>query len=83
MLVERGIGTSRSKECVVWSIVYLSDGTIISGDSSGRVKIWDGHTGTLIKSHQVTNWDVLTLSVSQVRNTQRHIDVAKILYYYG
>ncbi|XP_062860851.1 U3 small nucleolar RNA-associated protein 4 homolog [Trichomycterus rosablanca] len=65
MLVERGIGTSKSKECVVWSVVYLSDGTIISGDSSGKVKIWDGHTGTLIKSHQITKWDVLTLSVSQ------------------
>ncbi|KAI4904474.1 hypothetical protein NFI96_015128 [Prochilodus magdalenae] len=65
LLVERGIGTSRSQECVVWSVVYLSDGTIISGDSSGKVKIWDDHTGTLIKSHQVTKWDVLTLSVSQ------------------
>ncbi|XP_076841705.1 U3 small nucleolar RNA-associated protein 4 homolog [Brachyhypopomus gauderio] len=65
MLVERGLGTSRSKECVVWSVVYLSDGTIISGDSSGKVKVWDGNMGTLVKNHQVTKWDVLTLSVSQ------------------
>uniref|UniRef100_A0AAR2LRA0 Anaphase-promoting complex subunit 4 WD40 domain-containing protein n=1 Tax=Pygocentrus nattereri TaxID=42514 RepID=A0AAR2LRA0_PYGNA len=59
------LGTSRSQECVVWSVVYLSDGTIISGDSAGKVKMWDSRTGTLIKSHQVTKWDVLTLSVSQ------------------
>uniref|UniRef100_W5LKC1 UTP4 small subunit processome component n=1 Tax=Astyanax mexicanus TaxID=7994 RepID=W5LKC1_ASTMX len=65
LLVERGIGASRSVECVVWGVVYLSDGTIISGDSSGKVKIWDDLTGTLIKSHQVTKWDVLALSVSQ------------------
>ncbi|KAI5623877.1 U3 small nucleolar RNA-associated protein 4-like, partial [Silurus asotus] len=65
LLVERGIGTARSKECVVWSVVYLSDGTIVSGDSSGKVKMWDEQTGTLIKSHQVTKWDVLTLSASQ------------------
>ncbi|XP_072551252.1 U3 small nucleolar RNA-associated protein 4 homolog [Salminus brasiliensis] len=65
LLVERGIGASRSLECVVWSVVFLSDNTIISGDSSGKVKIWDGHFGTLIKSHQATKWDVLALSVSQ------------------
>ncbi|XP_047008751.2 U3 small nucleolar RNA-associated protein 4 homolog [Ictalurus punctatus] len=65
LLVERGIGTAKNKECVVWSVVYLTDGTIVSGDSSGKVKIWDDHTGTLIKNHQVTDWDVLALSVSQ------------------
>uniref|UniRef100_A0A671MPY0 Uncharacterized protein n=1 Tax=Sinocyclocheilus anshuiensis TaxID=1608454 RepID=A0A671MPY0_9TELE len=65
MLADRGVGTSRSKECVVWSVVYLSDGTIISGDSVGMVKLWDDQTGTLIKSHNVTKCDVLTLSVSQ------------------
>lgn len=67
LLVERGIGTAKNKECVVWSVVYLTDGTIVSGDSSGKVKIWDDHTGTLIKNHQVTDWDVLALSVSQVK----------------
>uniref|UniRef100_A0A673ME53 U3 small nucleolar RNA-associated protein 4 homolog n=1 Tax=Sinocyclocheilus rhinocerous TaxID=307959 RepID=A0A673ME53_9TELE len=56
---------SRIKECVVWSVVYLSDGTIITGDSVGMVKLWDDQTGTLIKSHNVTKCDVLALSVSQ------------------
>ncbi|XP_060779683.1 U3 small nucleolar RNA-associated protein 4 homolog isoform X2 [Neoarius graeffei] len=63
--VERGIRAAKSKECVVWSVVYLTDGTIFSGDSSGNVKIWDDRTGTLIRCHQVTKWDVLTLSASQ------------------
>uniref|UniRef100_A0A673M8G9 U3 small nucleolar RNA-associated protein 4 homolog n=1 Tax=Sinocyclocheilus rhinocerous TaxID=307959 RepID=A0A673M8G9_9TELE len=62
MLADRGVGTSRSKECVVWSVVYLSDGTIITGDSVGMVKLWDDQTGTLIKSHNVTKCDVLALS---------------------
>ncbi|KTG41512.1 hypothetical protein cypCar_00001132 [Cyprinus carpio] len=44
MLADRGAGTSRSKECVVWSVVYLSDGTIITGDSVGMVKLWDDQT---------------------------------------
>ncbi|XP_030646167.1 U3 small nucleolar RNA-associated protein 4 homolog [Chanos chanos] len=65
LLVERAAGTPRNQDCVVWSVVFLSDYTIISGDSSGKVKVWDGKTGTLIKNHQVTKWDVLALSVSQ------------------
>lgn len=68
LLVERGIGTAKSKECVVWSVLYLTDGTVISGDSSGKVKMWDDQMGTMLKSHQVTKWDVLTLSVSQVKH---------------
>ncbi|KAK7151929.1 hypothetical protein R3I94_008310 [Phoxinus phoxinus] len=63
MLTDRG--TSRSKECMVWCVVYLSDGTIISGDSGGMVKMWNDHTGTLIKSHNVSTCDVLALSVSR------------------
>ncbi|XP_068168953.1 U3 small nucleolar RNA-associated protein 4 homolog [Antennarius striatus] len=65
MLVERGCGASKSREVVVWSVIFLSDHTIVSGDSAGKVQIWDGVTGTLIRTHLVTKWDVLELSVSQ------------------
>lgn len=65
MQVDRGLRATHSKECVVWSVVYLSDGTIISGDSAGMVKMWDDCTGTLIKSQSVTKSDVFALSVSQ------------------
>ncbi|KAI3371763.1 hypothetical protein L3Q82_024314, partial [Scortum barcoo] len=65
LLVERGVGASKSKEVVVWSIAFLSDHTIVSGDSAGKVQIWDGLTGTLVRTHLVTKWDVLALSVSQ------------------
>ncbi|KAM4572937.1 U3 small nucleolar RNA-associated protein 4 homolog [Odontesthes bonariensis] len=65
LLVERGVGASKSREVVVWSVVFLSDHTIISGDSAGKVQIWDGFTGTLVRSHVVSKWDVLALSASQ------------------
>ncbi|MEQ2266498.1 hypothetical protein XENORESO_007567 [Xenotaenia resolanae] len=65
LLVERGVGASKSREVVVWSVAFLSDYTIISGDSVGKVQIWDGLTGTLIRTHLVTKWDVLALSISQ------------------
>ncbi|XP_062403581.1 U3 small nucleolar RNA-associated protein 4 homolog isoform X1 [Sardina pilchardus] len=65
LLVDKAPGAPQNQECVVWSVVYLADNTVISGDSAGRVKVWDAHTGTLIKNHDVTKWDVLSLSVSR------------------
>ncbi|XP_068579098.1 U3 small nucleolar RNA-associated protein 4 homolog [Cebidichthys violaceus] len=65
LLVDRSVGASKSKEVVVWRVAFLSDHTIISSDSAGKVQIWDGLTGTLVRTHLVTKWDVLALSVSQ------------------
>lgn len=74
--MERGLRASKSVEVVVWSVVFLSDHTIISGDSAGKVQMWDGLTGTLIRTFLVTKWDVLALCVSQVRaaNSQKDLD---------
>jgi len=50
------------KEIIIWSVKVLKDGTIVSGDSTGELKIWDGKTYTLrqrIKSHEQ---DVLSLA---------------------
>lgn len=52
------------KEIIVWSVKALRDGTIVSGDSTGEIKIWDGKLYTLrqrIKSHQQ---DVLSLATN-------------------
>ncbi|KAK4691936.1 U3 small nucleolar RNA-associated protein 4, partial [Lecanoromycetidae sp. Uapishka_2] len=52
------------KETLVWSVKCLSDGTIVSGDSTGTVGFWDGRNHTLvqrIKSHEA---DILDLAVS-------------------
>uniref|UniRef100_A0A6Q2YNC7 UTP4 small subunit processome component n=1 Tax=Esox lucius TaxID=8010 RepID=A0A6Q2YNC7_ESOLU len=59
------VGGCKSRETVVWTVVFLSDHTIFSSDSAGKVQVWDGHTGTLVKTHQLTKWDVLALSVSK------------------
>ncbi|KAG7473219.1 hypothetical protein MATL_G00093430 [Megalops atlanticus] len=65
MLVDRGPVGQRGRECVVWAVAFLSDGTVVSGDSAGKVQVWDGHLGALIRTHLVSKWDVLALSVSQ------------------
>uniref|UniRef100_A0A665VCF9 Anaphase-promoting complex subunit 4 WD40 domain-containing protein n=1 Tax=Echeneis naucrates TaxID=173247 RepID=A0A665VCF9_ECHNA len=61
-IFETETGSPANKEVVVWSVAFLSDHTVISGDSAGKVQVWDGFTGTLIKTHLITKWDVLALS---------------------
>ncbi|MCJ1470155.1 U3 small nucleolar RNA-associated protein [Pseudocyphellaria aurata] len=49
------------KETLVWSVKCLPDGTIVSGDSTGTLRFWDGKTYTLlqrIKSHVADILDV-------------------------
>lgn len=65
MLVDRAPGASQKKGVVVWSVIFLSDNTIITGDSAGKVQVWDGQMGTLIHTHPLSKWDVMALSVSQ------------------
>lgn len=79
MLVERGVGASKSREVVVWSVVFLSDCTVVSGDSAGKVQIWDSLTGTLVRTHLVTKWDVLSLSLSPVSVESIRISVSPTL----
>lgn len=81
MHVERLVGASKSREVVIWSIVFLSNHTVISGDSAGKVQMWDGITGTLVHTHLVTKWDVLALSVSQASKAfQTHIFKWSIIF---
>ena len=56
--------TGGPKETLVWSVKCASDGTIVSGDSTGTVRFWDGRTYTLsqrIKGHVA---DVLDIAIS-------------------
>lgn len=39
----------RKKEVIVWSIAVLSDKTIVSGDSHGRLTFWDSTHGEQVK----------------------------------
>uniref|UniRef100_A0A673YZM2 UTP4 small subunit processome component n=1 Tax=Salmo trutta TaxID=8032 RepID=A0A673YZM2_SALTR len=60
----------------VWSVAFLSDHTVVSGDSAGKVQVWDGHTGTLVKTHLVTKWDVLALSGIE------QVDMSEGMYFF-
>ncbi|NWI62235.1 UTP4 protein, partial [Todus mexicanus] len=53
------------RECIVWSVAFLSSGTVVTCDSFGRVQFWDWERGTLLESHTVSTSAVLSLAVSE------------------
>jgi U3 small nucleolar RNA-associated protein 4 len=52
------------KEIIVWAVKCLPNGNIISGDSTGEVRIWDGKTYTLVQRIKSHRQDVLSLATS-------------------
>ena len=59
-------GRSESNhETVIWCLEVLSDFTILSGDSRGRVVVWNGNLGTQTDFIQALKADVLCLTVSK------------------
>ena len=66
MLVDRQYMGVSKRKCIIWGVAFLSDGTVISVDSAGKVQIWDSATGTLVKNHLVSNADVQSIAVSAV-----------------
>lgn len=56
-------GKGAPTETLVWAVKCLPDGTIVSGDSGGEVRFWDGQNFTLIqriKSHRADILDITT-----------------------
>lgn len=66
MQVDRQYMGVSKRKCIIWGVAFLSDGTVISVDSAGKVQFWDSATGTLVKNHLVANADVQSIAVSDV-----------------
>ncbi|KAJ3027734.1 UNVERIFIED_CONTAM: U3 small nucleolar RNA-associated protein [Siphonaria sp. JEL0065] len=52
----------RHEETLIWTLLYLSNGTLVSGDSIGAVSFFDNESNTLIKSIKSHYADVLCLA---------------------
>ena len=51
-------------EILVWSVKCLPNGNIVSGDSTGEVRFWDGKTFSLLQRIKSHKEDILALAVS-------------------
>lgn len=66
-LSSMSLGTGQSggpSEILVWSIKCLPDCTIVSGDSTGELRFWDGQNYTLLQRIKSHKEDILDVAVS-------------------
>lgn len=61
--------TRESRETVVWCIDILNDLTVFTGDSRGKLTLWDGKIGAQIESYQSHKADILSLILSSDEKT--------------
>lgn len=61
-------GAHKGATVNIWSIIVLSDSTICTGDSRGRVQLWDGISGVLMISLHQHSADILALACSPDEN---------------
>ena len=59
----------RGATTMIWSLKVLSDSTVFSGDTRGRLQVWDGRSGTLMNNIHQHTADILAIAVSADENT--------------
>ncbi|KAH8300767.1 hypothetical protein KR059_006437 [Drosophila kikkawai] len=57
--------TLSAKDVTVWSLLFLSDNTIVSGDSAGLVTVWNADNATQIDCSRVLDKNVFALDVNE------------------
>jgi U3 small nucleolar RNA-associated protein 4 len=71
MKVERtqkqGKKRKRKMDTVVWAVKVAADGTIVSGDSTGALKVWESRFWSLKQTFHVHEADILCLAFDNVR----------------
>jgi U3 small nucleolar RNA-associated protein 4 len=67
-LLKKGQNAKRKRkmDTLVWAVKVASDGTVVSGDSTGSLKIWESKFWSLTQSFQVHKGDVLCLAIDSV-----------------
>ncbi|KAK9820486.1 hypothetical protein WJX72_010807 [[Myrmecia] bisecta] len=57
-------GDGSGAEQCIWAVLVLADGTMVSGDSLGKLQFWDAQFGTLLYAFQQHKADILALAAS-------------------
>lgn len=65
LLRQMSLGKAREgSQVIVWTVKCLPNGTILSGDSSGELKIWDSENFSLVQTLKTHNADVLDITTN-------------------
>ncbi|KEF51362.1 uncharacterized protein A1O9_12511 [Exophiala aquamarina CBS 119918] len=62
MSLGKPLDTTNNIDSLVWTVKCLPNGTIVSGDSSGELKIWDAHTYSLVQRLKTHDADILQIA---------------------
>ncbi|CAG8528012.1 6057_t:CDS:10 [Ambispora gerdemannii] len=55
----------RHEDTLVHAVIYLEGNTIVSGDSLGHVRFWDGEMGTMLQKYHTHSAPVLCLAANK------------------
>ncbi|KAI9916540.1 hypothetical protein PsorP6_017212 [Peronosclerospora sorghi] len=56
------------QKTIVWSLAVLDDLTLVSGDSTGSLSLWNAATGTLLQKFSHLTADILAICTSKDNN---------------
>lgn len=69
ILARMAVDRVRNEPTLVWSVLVLKNGTIVSGDSTGSVKMWDKKFYSLLQNFKLHQADVLCLGTNASGDT--------------
>jgi len=61
-----GVKRQRKMDTLIWAVKVTGDGVVVSGDSSGSLKIWESKFWSLVESFRIHRSDILCLAVDNV-----------------
>jgi U3 small nucleolar RNA-associated protein 4 len=65
MIMSTNTGGDSAESTAIWCLDIAAEDTVVTGDSSGMTKFWDGRFGALIQEFKGHGADVLALFVGQ------------------
>lgn len=67
-------------DVLVWSVAAIDDMTAVSGDSSGRISVWDLRTGTQLQTFREVCLSNFLLSISCFPDVQHSADILTVSF---